>query len=162
MTPLQTRAAVAFFGAFGYELDPTKLSVEEIAEITQQVAFYKKWRELFQRGRFHRLVSPFEGDRNVVAWMTVADDACSAIVGHYNILNRPNSGPTRLKLRGLDPSASYRVSTWSAVAGDQDESTRPIVLGGDVLMAAGLVIDGERLSPSQGDFRARVYVLEST
>jgi hypothetical protein len=35
------------------------------------------------------------------------------------------------------------------------------VLGGDVLLAAGLVIEGLRLSSTQGDFRARLYVLES-
>ena len=162
ITPLETRAAVAFFGTFGYELDPTKLSDEDKAEVTQQVAFYKKWRELFQRGRFHRLISPFEGDRDVTAWMTVADDARSAVVGYYSILNRPNSGPTRLKLRGLDPATSYRVSIWTAAAGDEDdESPSPIVLGGDVLLAAGLVIEGLRLSSTQGDFRARLYVLES-
>ncbi len=162
MTPLETRAAVAFIGAFGYELDPTKLSAEETAEVAAQVAFYKKWRELFQRGRFHRLVSPFDGDRDVAAWMTVADDARSAVVGHYSILNRPNSGPQRLRLRGLDPAASYRVSIWTAEAGDGDDSpAAPIVLGGDVLMAAGLVIEGLRLSSTRGVFRARVYVLES-
>jgi alpha-galactosidase len=161
ITPLETRAAVAFFGVFGYELDPTKLSDEDKAEVAGQVAFYKKWRELFQRGRFHRLVSPFEGDRDVTAWMTVADNARSAVVGYYSILNRPNSGPTRLRLRGLDPAASYRVSIWTAVAGEDEESPSPIVLGGDVLMAAGLVIEGLRLSSTQGDFRARVYVLES-
>jgi alpha-galactosidase len=161
ITPLETRAAVAFFGVFGYELDPTKLSAEETAEVAAQVAFYKKWRELFQRGRFHRLVSPFEGDRDVAAWMTVADDARSAVVGHYGILNRPNSGPQRLRLRGLDPAMSYRVSIWTSAAEEEAKSPSPIVLGGDVLMAAGLVIEGLRLSSTQGDFRARVYVLES-
>ena len=161
ITPLETRAAVAFFGVFGYELDPTKLSAEETAEVAAQVAFYKKWRELFQRGRFHRLVSPFEGDRDVAAWMTVADDARSAVVGHYGILNRPNSGPQRLRLRGLDPAMSYRVLIWTSAAEEEAKSPSPIVLGGDVLMAAGLVIEGLRLSSTQGDFRARVYVLES-
>jgi alpha-galactosidase len=161
LTPLETRAAVAFFGVFGYELDPTKLSDEDKAEVGAQVAFYKQWRELLQRGRFHRLISPFEGDRDEAAWMSVAGDARSAVVGHYSILNRPNSGPRRLKLRGLDPAASYRVSIWTAAAGDQEDSPTSIVLGGDVLMAAGLVLEGVRMSSTQGDFRARVYVLES-
>ena len=93
--------------------------------------------------------------------MTVADDARTAIVACYTILNRPNSGPQRLRLRGLDPSASYRVSIWSAGAGDGDVVPSPIVLGGDVLMAAGLVIESVRMSSTQGDFRARLYVLES-
>ena len=165
VTPLDTRAAVAFFGVFGYELDPTKLSAEERAEVAAQVAFYKRWRDLFQRGRFHRLISPFEGDRDEAAWMTAADDARAAVVAYYSILNRPNHGPRRLKLRGLDPSASYRVTIRSAEAAAEAEddapATSPNVIGGDVLMAAGLVIDAARMSPTQGDFSARLYVLES-
>ncbi len=127
VTPLATRAAVAFFGVLGYELDPTTLSVEERAEIADQVAFYKQWRELLQRGRFVRLRSPFEGDRDEAAWMTVARDGRSAIVGHYRILSRPNPGPQRLRLRGLDPAASYRVSIWPSAgrsrAGRRDRSS---------------------------------------
>jgi alpha-galactosidase len=161
LTPLATRAAVAFFGVFGYELDPTKLSAEEKVEVAAQVAFYKQWRELFQRGRFHRLISPFEGDRDEAAWMTVADDARTAVVAYYRILNRPNSGPERLRLRGLDPAASYRVSIWPGGTAEEDAPANPIVLGGDVLMAAGLVIEAVRMSATPGDFRARLFVLES-
>lgn len=162
VTPLATRAAVAFFGVLGYELDPTTLSVEERAEIADQVAFYKQWRELLQRGRFLRLRSPFEGDRDEAAWMTVARDARSAIVGHYRILSRPNPGPQRLRLRGLDPAASYRVSTWPSAGPVAGGPGRPIVLGGDELMAAGLVLESSRSSAERGDFRARLYVLEAT
>ena len=158
--PLSTRAAVAFFGVFGYELDPTKLSPEERAEVAEQVTFYKKWRDLFQRGRFVRLRSPFEGERDEVAWMTVAADARSAIVAHYRILSRPNSGPQRLRLRGLDPAATYRVATWSSDAQAEDAPTTAVDLGGDELMAAGLVFEASRES-TEGDFRARLYVLEA-
>ena len=62
VTPLATRAAVAFFGVFGYELDPTALTAEERREIAEQIAFYEAHRELLQCGRFLRLRSPFEGD----------------------------------------------------------------------------------------------------
>jgi alpha-galactosidase len=162
VTPLATRAAVAFFGVLGYELDPTTLSAQERAEIADQVAFYKQWRELFQRGRFLRLRSPFEGDRDETAWMTVARDARSAVVGHYRILSRPNPGPQRLRLRGLDPAASYRVSIWPSAGQVAGGPARPIVLGGDELMAAGLVLESNRASAERGDFRARLYVLEAT
>ena len=161
VTPLATRAAVAYFGVFGYELDPTALSAEERAEVAGQVAFYKQWRDLFQRGRFVRLRSPFEGERDEAAWMTVADDARSAIVAHYRILSRPNPGPMRLRLRGLDPAATYRVSIWPAAPEDEGAAAGPLVLGGDALMAAGLVLESGRESARQGDFRARLYVLEA-
>jgi hypothetical protein len=93
--------------------------------------------------------------------MSVADDARTAVVGHYSILNSPNHGPRRLKLRGLDPTVTYRVSVWSAAAEADASAPRPIVVGGDVLMAAGLAIESERMSATRGDFRARLYVLES-
>ncbi len=69
VTPLSTRAAVAFFGVFGYELDPTALTADERAEIADQIALYVRYRDVFQRGRFVRLESPFEADRDEVAWM---------------------------------------------------------------------------------------------
>jgi len=58
---LATRAAVAFFGVLGYELDPTTLSAQERAEIADQVAFYKQWRELFQRGSVPAPSQPVRG-----------------------------------------------------------------------------------------------------
>jgi alpha-galactosidase len=156
ITPLSTRAAVAFFGVFGYELDPTRLSDEERAQIAEQVGFYKRWRDVFQFGRFHRLRSPFQGDGNEVAWMVVAPDRRAAIVGHYQVLSRPNPGPRRIRLRGLDPKLSYRVSCWP------DGSIHAPSLGGDELMAAGLAPESNRATAVQGDFRARLYVLEPT
>ena len=41
-------------GVFGYELDLTQLTSEEKAEIKEQVAFYKKHRQLLQYGTFYR------------------------------------------------------------------------------------------------------------
>jgi alpha-galactosidase len=161
VTPLATRAAVAFFGVFGYELDPTTLSDQERAQVVDQIAFYKQWRELFQRGRFLRLRSPFEGDRNQTAWMSVARDGRSAIVGHYEILSRPNPGPQRLRLRGLDARVSYRVSIWPAPESG-GVPARAVVLGGDELMSAGIVLESNRASAEKGDFHARLYVLEAT
>ncbi len=161
ITPLATRAAVAFFGVLGYELDATALSAEERAEVAGQVAFYKKHRQLFQRGRFIRLRSPFEGDGNETAWMTVSGDSRQAIVGHYRILNRMAPGPGRLRLRGLDPRASYQVSLWPAT-GDPIKQAHALVRGGDELMSVGLFFDADRdESALRGDFRARLYILEA-
>jgi alpha-galactosidase len=159
VTSLATRAAVAIFGVFGYELDPTKLSDAERTEIAAQTAFYKQRRELFQFGRFHRLRGPLDGDGNVFAWMAVANDRRSAVVGDYQILSRPNPGPRRLRLRGLDPATSYRVTRWPAPPGS---GSGPVpVRGGDELMAAGLVLESDRESARLGDFRARIHVIEA-
>ncbi len=161
LTSLATRAAVAFFGVFGYELDATALSAAERTEIADQIAFYLRHREVFQFGRFVRLRSPFEGDGNATAWLSVDEDARAAVVGYYQVLARPVQGPERLRLRGLDPTASYRVTTWPAVA-DRISAANVGIRGGDELMSVGLLLDHHRdETPARGDFWARLFVLEA-
>ncbi len=161
LTPLATRAAVAFFGVFGYELDPRTLDPVDRAAIVEQVAFYKDHRDVLQRGRVRRLRSPFEGDRNAAAWMAVTDDASRAVVGWYRILNRPEPGPERLRLRGLDPARRYRVTPWPPT-GDRLEQVNALVRGGDDLMQVGLFFEATRHeAPLLGDFHARVFALDA-
>lgn len=89
LTSIDMRAKVAYFGAFGYELDVTELSDEEQATIKQQVAFYKQYRKLFQFGTFYRLETPDTSD-NVYGWETVSHDKQTAIGMRYQILNGAN------------------------------------------------------------------------
>jgi alpha-galactosidase len=159
VTPLDTRAAVAFFGNLGYELDPRSLEADEASRVRQQIAWYKERRELLHRGRFHRLCSPFEGEGNETAWSVVADDASHALVGWYRALSRPLPGPGLLRLRGLDPAARYAVTVWP-------EADDPIVhgntteRGGDELMRQGLFLDDRaKESPLRGDFAAWIFEL---
>jgi alpha-galactosidase len=161
ITPIATRAAVAFFGVFGYELDPTALSGEERAAVADQIAFYKAHREVFQRGRFVRLRGPFEEDGNVTAWMAVAPDTSEAVVGYYRTLNHPVPPADRLRLRGLDPARRYRVSAWPA-ADEPLAVANAGTHGGDELMAVGLSLGAERhAAATWGDFRAWLFVLEA-
>jgi alpha-galactosidase len=161
ITPLATRAAVAFFGVFGYELDTTALTEGERAEVRDQVAFYKEHRDVLQFGRIVRLRSPFEGDGNETAWMSVSDDRRHAVVGYYQVLNRPAPGPGRLPLRGLDPTLDYRVNVWPA-GDDLISQANTLVRGGDDLEAAGLLFEVDREGDkTRGDFWARLFVLEA-
>jgi alpha-galactosidase len=161
VTPLATRAAVAFFGVFGYELDTTALTDVERAEVRDQVAFYREHRDVLQFGRFVRLRSPFEGDGNTTAWMAVSEDRSRAIVGFYRVMNRPAPGPDRIPLRGLDPEREYRVSVWP-VADDSVGRANSLVRRGDDLEAVGLLLDVERDEATGfGDFWSRLFVLEA-
>ena len=99
ITPLATRAAVAFFGVFGYELDPTTMSVDERRRSPTRWRSTSAGGRFFQRGRFVRLRSPFEGDGNETAWMVVSDDRRQAIVGFYQVLNRPVPPQDRVAAR---------------------------------------------------------------
>ncbi len=164
---LDFRAAVAMFGAFGYELDPTAMSQDDLAAVRRQVAFYTERRDLFQYGRFTRLRSPFEGDGNEAAWMASARDGSRAVVAHYRVLQHPWPHRDRLVVRGLDPDARYAVTCWDGFEGPMPTIER----GGDELMTVGLGIeppdpmpvgnrvgaDGHRLL--RGDFRARLFDL---
>jgi alpha-galactosidase len=165
LAPLDFRAAVAMFGAFGYELDPTSMTEAELAAVRRQVAFYTERRELFQYGRFARLRSPFEGDGNEAAWMVSAVDGSATVVAHYRVLQHPWPLRDRLPVRGLDASARYAVTCWTSF-----EAPMPTIeRGGDELMAIGLGIeppdpmpegaysDGHRIV--RGDFTFRLFDL---
>jgi len=147
-TPLHTRANVAYFGTFGYELDSTHLTAEELAIIKEQVAFMKEYRELIQFGTFYRLKSPFEGNES--AWIVVSSDQSTAIVGYYRVLQEVNVGYRRLKLQGLAPKKQYHVSLL------EEECY------GDELMNIGIVTsDGSSGENNcEGDYISKIYVLK--
>ncbi|MFC2550976.1 alpha-galactosidase [Streptococcus sanguinis] len=108
LTPLKTRGNVAFFGSFGYELDLNQLSPEELAEVREQIAFYKRHRELIHNGTFYRLQSPFKGDGQT-AWMVVSQDQNSALLGTFKALNQVNRSHQRLQLKGLAADKVYQL-----------------------------------------------------
>lgn len=114
LTSIDMRAKVAYFGAFGYELNVTELSDEEQATIKQQVAFYKQYRKLFQFGTFYRLETPDTSD-NVYGWETVSHDKQTAIGVRYQILNGANPAYIRYYFKGLDPERRYTVNDGSEV-----------------------------------------------
>ena len=156
-TPLHTRANVAFFGAFGYELDLNKLSDEEIAEVKAQVAFMKEHRELIQFGTFYRLRSPF--DSNVTCWMVVNKQKTKAIVGWYRVLNTVNAPFDRVRLVGLDTTKRYRITGNELVDG------RDVVRSGSELHNIGLITsdrnsgDVPQNVTHNRDFDSRLFVL---
>lgn len=151
-TPLKIRGDVAFFGAFGYELDLDKLSSTELASVKKQIELMKKYRNIFQYGTFYRLKSPFEG--NIVSWMVVSEDKSQAIVGYYKILNDVNCEYRRLYLPGLEADTLYNV---------QEELGS--YLGnftGDELANIGLVTTDASAGQSQEttDFYSKLFILE--
>ena len=156
VTSLTTRANVAFFGAFGYEMDLTRLPPRGRELVARQVAFFKQYRRLLQFGAFWRLQSPFA--HNEVAWMTVSPDRETALVGDYLVLQQANAGYRRIRLAGLAPDRLYRVTPLGSGA----EPCGPAyTAGGDELMQAGLVTTGDSRMQHDGDFVSRLYLLEA-
>lgn len=158
-TSLEMRANVAYFGTFGYELDPNRLTDEEKQEVKEQIAFMKKYRRLIQYGTFYRLLSPFEG--NEMAWMVVSEDRKQAVVGYYKILQSVNGPYKKVRLQGLDPDRKYHVRRIEEGQYEED-------LYGDELLWYGLNVSDsssgenrEVYNGRNGDYQSRLYLLES-
>ena len=114
ITPFAFRGAVAMTGAFGYELDLTGITETEREQAKGQILNWKKREELIREGDLWRLLSPFEG--NETAWIFVSPDKKDALLCWYRELNRPNTGPARLKLDGLENGFHYRVADFELSA----------------------------------------------
>ena len=149
-TPLSTRANVAYFGTFGYELDLNLLSAKEIEEVKAQVEFMKEHRDLIQvEGDFYRILSPFEG--NDTAWMVVSRDKKQAVAGYYERLNKVNASWMRLRFKGLDEDQLYKVK-W------EDKCLKAY---GNELMYAGIPVDRDYCNKTNGDFHSVLYTIEA-
>ncbi|RUS45576.1 alpha-galactosidase [Cohnella sp. AR92] len=138
VTSLTTRGHVAMSGNFGYELDLSKMSAEEKAEVARQVQEYKELRGLVQQGDFYRLLSPFEG--NETAWQFVSEDRSEAYAIFVRTLAVPNEPLARLRLKGLDPEKNYELKGTGRV------------YGGDELMYVGLPVP-----KIEGDFGSLAF-----
>lgn len=143
ITPLKTRFAVASSGNLGYELDLNKLNDEEKEEIKKQVAWYKQYREVIQKGTFYRIKSPFNG--NDISWNIISEDKNTVICYFHQVLVEPIYRNLILKLKGLQEDTLYNL-----VGTDK-------VFSGSELMYAGLMIP-----KIEEDFYSNIYVFKKS
>lgn len=143
VTPLETRAAVAMMGTFGYELDVTKLTQEEQEQLPEQIARYHRIQGLIQSGDYYRLSSARDGCQ-LDGQMVVSKDGSAALVTLVQVLNRPNGRPKRIRLQGLDAQRVY-----------VDQQTGRAYRG-DTLMHLGLPVE-----LPWGDFQSKQIFLQA-
>ena len=103
-TPLTTRGNVSFFGCLGYELDLKHLLPTEEKEITSQIAFYKRYRRVFQFGTFSRLRT-LEG----TGWQVSGGNTHLAGLFHRLVSAAP--GHEQLRLNELDADGYYQLTS---------------------------------------------------
>jgi alpha-galactosidase len=137
VSSMRTRGEVAIGGNFGFELDLSKLSPEDLATAKELVREVKAIRQTVQQGVFTRLCSPFE--ENFAAWQFISPDGEQAVLCAYRRLAQPDGPVKRFTLRDLAPDALYR---------DEQSGT---VYPGAVLMHAGLPVQFD-----WGDYQSRV------
>lgn len=138
-TPFETRGHVALAGTFGYELDITKISEEERAQIPGQVAMCKKYQGLVQSGDYYRLAS-WSDEKPFDCWEVAAKDGSEALVTWVQVLGVPNVKSRKIYLRGLESQAVYRLE-------DTGET-----FTGEELQSCGFLTD-----KLWGDFRSKLY-----
>lgn len=138
-TPFATRGHVALAGTFGYELDITKISEEERAQIPKQVELYHKYQKLMHMGDYYRLLS--WSDKNPAdCWMVAAKDGSEALVTYVQVLGSPIAHSKVIFLKGLKADAKYRL-----------EGTDEVYYG-DELENCGFLVRDVR-----GDFQSRLF-----
>lgn len=125
VTPFEMRGLAAMCGRFGYELDLSKLTGDEINQVKEQTAAYRKYEEIIHKGDMYRLLSPFESDG--AAFEFISEDKSRVLLFYFNIKGTPCIPDRRVRLDGLEPEMYYRDT----------ESGR--IYSGAVLMNMGLL-----------------------
>lgn len=140
----EARMALALFGTFGFELDLTTYTDEELAALTPYIHWYREHGALLRGGDLYRLIDPTPANLGT-AWITVAPDKSEAAVFAVGTaLNGTGKPRPRLVLQGLDENAVYTVT---------DGSTTQRCTG-FVLQTLGLPLPGD-----YGQVPAKIFTL---
>ncbi|WP_020390473.1 alpha-galactosidase [Kribbella catacumbae] len=117
---LSFRAATALFGHYGVEWDLGAATEDDLRELADWIAIYKKHRGLINRGNVLRGPDPAD---NLWLHGVVAGDRSEALYGVAAMSWGAASTPPRARLRGLDAVRRYQVAP--IVVGDADRGFTP-------------------------------------
>ncbi|MDR2914031.1 MAG: alpha-galactosidase [Tannerella sp.] len=132
--PMKFTIDVALSGAYGVDLDLSKVTTGEREQIRGSVELYKKsLRPIIQQGDLYRLSSPYENPCASLSY--VSRDKTKAVVFVYQVEDGQNG---IIRLKGLDPSKEYTLKELNPEPGtssafDMDAKT----VSGEELMRDG-------------------------
>lgn len=138
-TGIETKAAVAMAGTFGYELDPKEMSGEDKEKVKEQVKNYHRYYNVIHFGDLYRIIAPTD-DEFKCAWEYVAKDKSEALLTVV-IKNRAPHDFLLIKMKGLDPEKMYR------------DETDGEIYSGALLMNAGINLTDGTLSAGRSFIR---------
>lgn len=138
-TGIETKAAVAMAGTFGYELDPKEMSEEDKEKVKEQVKNYHRYYNVIHFGDLYRIIAPTD-DEFKCAWEYVAKDKSEALLTVI-IKNRAPHDFLLIKMKGLDPEKMYR------------DETDGEIYSGALLMNAGINLTDGTLSAGRSFIR---------
>lgn len=138
-TGIETKAAVAMAGTFGYELDPKEMSDEDKEKVKEQVKDYHRFYNVIHFGDLYRIIAPTD-DEFKCAWNHVSKDKSEALLTVV-IKNRAPHDFLLIKMKGLDPEKMYR------------DETDGEIYSGALLMNAGINLTDGTLSAGKSFVR---------
>lgn len=138
---LELSAGVALLGHLGIEWDLTRLDEDALRRIADWVTLWKRHRAMLATGR---VVHADLADPSVDVRGVVAADRGEALMTITQVTSSASHPGARVRLPGLDPARTYRVTTLSpdetVVTPGQSplEWARGVTLSGTVLGTVGL------------------------
>lgn len=150
-TSLTYRFLSSMQGSLGIGANLNNWTPEDFATAKKLIAQYKEIRATVQQGDLYRLASPRNGSE-FAATESVAHDRSQAVAFAYLHSSQMGHLVPRLYLRGLDPSARYKLQM---LQGNAEHAT-PHEASGAYWMNAGVQLD------MHGDFQAAAMVLNRT
>ena len=146
VSDIHFRGITALFGHMGIELDPLQASEEDKAGFSRYIELYKKHRRLIHEGTLYRLSS--DDPQAQMLTSVVSADRRHALVVIAQLAMPTWTLSGTLRLQGLDPHTTYRVSVIDAADNFRNGivSTQPkwieegVELSGDWLQHAGLAM----------------------
>ncbi|QJE95713.1 alpha-galactosidase [Luteolibacter luteus] len=150
--PMKFAFDVAMSARLGMDLDPRKMSAEELAVSKQAIDLYKnRLREVVQGGDLYRLEDPSGGPRSSLSY--VSEDKRKAALFAWLIADESTDA---LKLEGLDPAGNYRIEEVNLTPG----KTSALEMQGTFASGASLMSGGLKL-PIRRAFESTVILLEA-
>ncbi|HET6988927.1 MAG TPA: alpha-galactosidase, partial [Kribbella sp.] len=142
---LSFRAITALFGHFGIEWDIASASPEEREELAGWVALHKELRPLLHTGK---VVRADRGPEDFLLHGVVAPDGSRAVYAAVQLTQSVTSAVGRVRLPGLDPRRTYRVSK-TATPGPESRTAPWSVNGGSVELNGAALASIGVLLPAQ-------------
>ncbi len=101
----KTKATLALFGTYGYEMNPNLLTDREKAELSEIAKIYKRYhKKVIEEGTLYHLRSPNES--NLMCMESVSADKTTALVILMNRLKEADEFRF-IRLKGLDENKFY-------------------------------------------------------
>lgn len=134
--PLKFRFDVAMTGRLGMEMQPSKMTPEELSFSKRSIAAYKSIRPVVQMGDIYRLLSPYDY-KSTTALMFSSEDKSHCAFFAYNMNYLHNMLVPSIRLTGVDENKNYRIKDLTP----WDEK-KPCFLDGKVVSGRTLKYSG--------------------